>query len=193
MTTGKYVYATDDPTIVAAYETADRLFHDMMKRAATDALALGKNKGLLVLRGAGWGVLTSIAGLAPDDPDDPPAGWRYLKTRDRLEPQRGLGGGDARRWIADHQPGADADVRGVLETHGLPRSIDYCRDDQYYIGTAAIVLHDGTLWARFDAEAKDCTWPRRKLSEFYAAVEAAEDARQAAAEQSVKAESEAGR
>lgn len=173
MTEKKYVYSTDNPEAVAAFHAAHKLFNEHGQRVIDDAEKLGNNKG--ILHRSGFGSLPHFVGLIPDDPDNPPAGWRYLKSRDQLEPiARGKAGEPARQWLADHQFPPEADVREVLTKHGLQRTVSYGDETGFYMGGPDLLEHDGTLWARYGAEAEKCTWQRRKLSEFYAAAEAAE-------------------
>jgi hypothetical protein len=175
MTEKKYVYATSDPAAIAAFHAAHGLFQEFGQRVIDDAAKLGNNKG--ILHRSGFGSLPHFVGLIPDEPTNPPAGWRYLKSRDQLEPiARGKAGEPARQWLTDHQFPPEADVREALAKFGLQRSVQYCDDTGLYFGGPDLLEHDGTLWARYAAEAEKCTWQRRKLSEFHAAAEAAEQA-----------------
>ena len=170
-------YSTNDPKIVAAFQEARTAERTAARRAVDDAVALGKNKGPLIVRGI-WDIPDRVVGLAPDDPTDPPEGWVYIKTRDRLEPRRGNAGVAARDWLAAHQP---IDVRRVLTKHGLPRNSKSADSDvsgRYQLLSPTVFEHEGALWARYRGEvdviAGECTWTPRKLSEFYAAREAVE-------------------
>lgn len=165
-------FSTNNPTIVAAFKSASAQAQDAMNQAVDDAKALGKNKGLMVGTSAFDGM--RIKGLSPDDPGDPPGGWRMVGGQ--LEPRRGKPGEVARQWLKDHQP---PNVRGILaEQHGLPLfaigSPDAMRTRW---ATPLIFEHDGTLWASYRGRIDGtCTWEPRKLSELYAAKEAADAA-----------------
>lgn len=87
-------------------------------------------------------------------------------------------GEQARKWLADHQP---PDLRAVLAAHGLPRTSRLTRDGGYLISTPQVFLHEGTVWALYKGTPDgQCSWQPRKLSEFYAALEALEAVEQAA-------------
>ncbi|MER7331612.1 MULTISPECIES: hypothetical protein [unclassified Micromonospora] len=164
----EHVYSTSDPTTVAAFKAAADAFRDGGRRAREDAEKLGKNKGALMISGPIG--KPRLVGLEPDDPTDPPQGWQYIKSRERLEPRRGRAGDAARHWMDAHQP---PDLRGVMGEHGLPA---YYRRENI-IGAPELFEHGGTLWALFKGEPQgSCSWEPRKLSEFYAAREAMESA-----------------
>lgn len=172
MTNDEHVYSTSDPAVVAAFKSTAEAFRDGGRRAREDAEKLGKNKGALMISGP-LGKPRAV-GLEPDDPADPPQGWQYIKSRGRLEPCRGKAGEAARNWLDAHQP---PDLRGVMGEHGLPA---YYRRG-HIIGAPALFEHDGTVWALFGGEPQgSCSWERRKLSEFYAAREAADEAEKSA-------------
>jgi hypothetical protein len=166
-------YSTDNPETVAAVRTRGEAWQRDARRAGDDAEALGKNKGPLIVKSP-FGT-TRLVGLAPDDPADPPPGWRYLKSTKQLEPVRAKAGDVARAWLDDHQP--TSDLRTVLEQHGLPRTSRYDRGGQYHIGTPMVVEHGDTVWAKYSGKPDgECTWTPRKLSEFHAALEASQAA-----------------
>jgi hypothetical protein len=167
----EHAFSTSDPAIVAAFRETVAGGTAAMDRAVADAKTVGKNKGLMVTRSVFAGI--QIVGLAPDDPTDPPDGWRAV--RGQLEPRRGKPGDGARQWLAAHQP---PDLRGVLEKHGLPRHtrMDLEGSDRA-MRTPRIFEHDGNVWALYrGAPEGDCTWTPRKISEFHAAQEAFEEA-----------------
>jgi hypothetical protein len=171
-------YSTDNPEAVAAFRQAraDAIAFGPKIDAATKAL--GKNGGALFFSG-GFDS-GRPAGLNADDPNDPPEGWIFSKTKDHLVPRRGKPGDPARAWIEAHKRPADALT--VLAEHGLPR---YDRLGggsgwgSYRLGSPEVLHHEGVLWARYRGEPdgtfggpKECTWLPRKLSEYYAAREA---------------------
>jgi hypothetical protein len=84
MTEKKFVYSTNDPAAVAAFHAAHELFQAAGQRVIDDAEKLGNNKG--VMQQSGFGSLPRFVGLVPDDPANPPAGWRYLKSYECLRP-----------------------------------------------------------------------------------------------------------
>lgn len=172
----QHAYSTDNPDTVAAFTAAVKARSAFAARIIAAAETLGNNKGPLRGGGVMTGYLT--VGLAPDDPENPPAGWRYLKSRDRLEPARGKAGDAARAWLNEHQPPADADGRTVMEAHGLPRTTGLgATFSTGMVSTPQIFEHDGSVWALYDRKPeKECTWTPRKLSEYHAAREAFEAA-----------------
>lgn len=171
----EHVYSTSDPTIVAAYRDTRAAFNDMGRQCREDAEKLGKNKGALIVQDRISGP--RVVGLAADDPADPPAGWRYSKGEGNLVPRRGKPGEVARQWLDAHQP---PDLRKTLEGHGLPRFCDSGTDLRWFLATPGVLEHDGTVWAMYPAEPDgECSWERRKVSEWHAAKEAAEEAEKA--------------
>lgn len=167
------VFSTDDPEIVSAFQEARVAEHAAAVRATGDAAALGKNKGPLIVYGV-WDMADRVVGLAADDPADPPEGWVYVKTRDRLEPRRHAAGHAAQDWLAAHQP---VDVRKVMTGHGLPRNSRSVNElsGSYRLSPPLLFEYQGVLWARYrgflGGMEGECTWTPRKLSEFYAAYE----------------------
>jgi hypothetical protein len=122
--------------------------------------------------------------LGPDDPDSPPAGWVHVKTRNELVPKRGKAGDQARLWLKDHQPPAESHVRKIMQAHGLPLNdlLGGTKDGGQRFGLPAIGHFNGTLWALYNGRPglwwggdnqPQITWTPRKLSEYYAAQEAA--------------------
>lgn len=164
MTQTQLVFSTDDPETVAAWRNVQAEFNASREKTWAEAEKIGKNKGPLVRRSAGD---LDVVGLAADDPQDPPAGWRYV--REQLEPRRGKPGDEARRWLASVQP---PNPRNVMDRHGLPKYFGF-------LGTPGIFEHDGVVWAVYggkpDGEVGG-QWRPRKLSEFYAAKESYEAA-----------------
>lgn len=172
----EHVYSTSNPTIVAAYRDTADAYNTMGRKAREDAEKLGKNKGALIVKSRTSGP--SVVGLGADDPTNPPEGWRYSKTEEHLVPRRGKPGESARQWLEAHQP---PDLREVLEGHGLPRFCAHGEDLRWFLATPGLMFHDGTVWAMYPTEPDgDCTWERRRLSEWHAAREAMESAEQTA-------------
>ncbi|MFI1194035.1 hypothetical protein ACH4T9_12370 [Micromonospora sp. NPDC020750] len=181
----EHVYSTSNPTIVAAYRKAKADAAEAGKRIAADVKKLGAGPRVFV-RTSGFSGITASLTAIEQQGDHIPEGWRVV--RGNLEPRRGKPGEAARQWLADHQP---ADVRHVIEQHGLPRAawIPRGNDFGYRIVAPKLFEHDGTLWASYAAEpgtsdsgfdTERCAWETRKLSEFYAAREAMESAEQTA-------------
>lgn len=182
-------YSTTDPDTVKALLDATQALHDFAVKVCADAEQLGNNKG--VRRSGGLFGHIEVAGLAPDDPENPPEGWRYLKGRDILLPRRGKAWESARRWMSDHEA-PKVDVRGVLSEHGLPRYSTNGSGDLggLRIDMPGIFHHDGTVWANYsgrpcneplavrdeDYAEPDERWMLRRDSEWHAAREALEAA-----------------
>lgn len=171
----EHVYATSDATIVTAYRDTAAAFNEMGRKAREDAAALGKNQGALIRNHRT--SRPEVVGLAALDPADPPAGWRYSKAEECLVPRRGKAGESARQWLDAHQP---PDLRAVLEQHGLPRVCQPGPDFRFFLATPGLLEHDDMVWAMYPAAPDgECTWERRKVSEFHAAREAMEAAEEA--------------
>jgi hypothetical protein len=179
-------YATNDPTVVAAFLAARDAESAFASHVIREAYALGNNTGVMrngITSGQGY----TTVGLAPKDEADPPAGWTYSSRKRMLVPARGRAGDAARQWLKDHQPPAEANVYGVLAAHGLPQNDLRGFKDGARLFSVPMVGHvDGTVWALYDgtpgvwyeSEPREPSppWEKRKLSEFYAAQEAAEAA-----------------
>lgn len=171
-----YVYRTDNPEALAAYRTAVAARAEFGHRLRADAAALGRNNGALVGDTA-FGGPEKVVGLDPDTSGAIPAGWRIV--RGRLEPaKRGQGAADARRWLDEHQPGADRDPRYVLKAHGLPyQSRVYLGGGSFHAHLPVLFEHDGQLWAcykgkpdgDFPGDPSGLTWPACPLGDYYAA------------------------
>ena len=179
MTMTEHAYSTDDPAAVAAFKAATDALADCQRRARESTEELGKNNGPLIYRHPLFGL--EVVGLAALDPADPPQGWRYLKTREYLVPRRGAAGDAARKWLADHQP---PNLRAIMADHGLPRCSKSDPDSMSYrIMAPKVFEYQGTVWALYRGVIDgECSWTPRKLSEFHAAREAAEEAERQAAE-----------
>lgn len=158
--TDQLVYSTDNPTIVAAWRQSQADFEASRLKTNAEAAAFGKNKGVLVQRSLGR---LRVIGLAPDDPQDPPDGWRYV--REQLEPRRGKPGEAARQWLADAQPPTFRDR--LEQEYGLPMHYGF-------LGTPGMFEQGGEVWVIYGGEPDGEVgplWHQRKLSEFYAAKE----------------------
>lgn len=174
----EFAYSTDKAEVVAAYlqALADRnAFKDNIR---ADLETLGTGPQIYYVSESFSGGRDRITALEQKG-DHIPDGWRVMKRTGLLEPRRGKPGEPARQWLADHQP---IDVRYVMEQHGLPRTVWLPTDSGYRIVSPKLFEYDGTLWACYPGEPgrsggfdnKACTWTPRKMSEFYAAVEAFE-------------------
>lgn len=177
-------YSTDDPEAVAAFKAAAEALRGFTAQIIADGHALGKNKGVYRSDHVFGGY--TVAGLAPDDPNDPPEGWVYSKGRDMLVPRRGKAGDPARAWLDAHKP--PKDLLAVLADFGLPHNDNLGAKDSgsFRIGVPTVFELDGTLWAGYRGHPyasfggpDECTWAPRKLSEFHAALEAREAADEA--------------
>lgn len=175
----EHAYSTADSTAVAAYRQAKADHVTFAERMRADVEALGAGPRVF-LRGGGFGSPQRVTALEQKG-DHIPDGWRMV--RGNLEPRRGKPGESARQWLADHQP---TDARHVLIKHGLPYEVwvPNPKAGNYRVCQPEIFEHDSTLWALYENEPgageiafddAKCTWTPRKLSEFYAAKEAAAD------------------
>ena len=180
-------YSTDNPDTIAAWHAAFAARDAFTVRLNAGREAIGRNTGAMTTPNRMSGGFY-IVGLAADDPDNPPPGWRYSSSKQHLVPRRGNAGAVARRWLEEHQPPEDSNGRQVMAQHGLPIHDLVDGHDLGRISMPAIFLHDGVLWAHYDGkpgqwlagnQQPQCTWTERKLSEYYAAREAY-DAAQAA-------------
>lgn len=181
----EHVYSTSDPIIVGAYRKAVADRAETGKRIAADVAALGAGPQVFV-RSSGFPGTRSTLTAIEQKGDHVPDGWRLVGGN--LEPRRGKPGEKARQWLAEHQP---VDVRHVMESHDLPRCswIPQGNGFGYRLVQPKLFEHDGTLWASYEGEpgtvesgfdTGKCTWEPRKLSEFYAAWEAFQEAQAAA-------------
>ncbi len=179
------VYSTDDPTVVAAFLDARRQLQGFVIMVTAAARELGKNTGVMRAAGTADGGAGTTIGLAVDDPDDPPAGWVYNRGRKMLRPVRGRAGNAARQWLDDHQPPPGAAVHAILARFGLPLHdlLGNIGDMSYRFSVPTVGHVDGVVWALYQGHPgvwydlaltePSPPWVRRRLSEFYAAEEAA--------------------
>lgn len=114
------------------------------------------------------------------------AGWRYLKTRNTLEPLAGAKGQDAKEALAAVQP-PKVQPRDILHESGMP---EYFTKPGANFNTYMVVptyaCHDGAIYSLVDVEdltgdfgiGKPQTfggdWETCPVSEYYAAIEAME-------------------
>lgn len=166
-------FKTTDPEIVAAWKRVVETRSAAVARALAEAESIGKNKGFMVQRSLGDEEFT---GLAPIDPEDPPEGWRFV--RNQFEPRRGKAGDDARAWLKSVQL---PNLRNVMHEHGMPKVVFA----NHRMMTPGLLLHNDTIWANFSQDIGDRevgpAWERCRLSEYYAAQEAADEAAQVTA------------
>jgi hypothetical protein len=176
MTDG-FAYSTDAPDVVAVYRQALADRDAFMTRTAADLDALGAGPCVNIRSSSMPGGRERVTAIQMQG-DTIPDGWRLVSTE--LVPRRGKPGEAARAWLVDHQP---VDVLHALEGHGLPRTCwtPGSHGGAWLLGFAKVLEHDGTLWAFYRREpgssgavfdTERCTWTPRKLSEYYAAVEA---------------------
>jgi hypothetical protein len=180
-----HAYSTDDPNTVNTYLQALAARAEMGKKIAADVKTLGAGPRVFV-RDSGFGGHSRSITAIEQQGDHIPDGWRVV--RGNLEPRPGKPGEAARKWLAEHQP---VDVRAVMEKHGLPRScwLPRAKEFGWTISRPDLFEHNGVLWACYAAkpgtsdsgfDTDKCTWTPRKLSEFHAAREAAEEAKKTA-------------
>ena len=177
----EYAYSTDSPEALAVWSATIAALDGFLPRLREDIAALGARNPLV--RTGILGSPDELVALEPNDDGTVPDGWRIVRSR--LEPRRGKAGEPARQWLADHQP---PDVRYALAKHGLPSHAAIPTDDgRFRLVPPMVFKWDGALWALFEGKpgrgfldlGEECTWTPRKLSEFYAAREAFDAARDA--------------
>lgn len=176
-------YTTDDRVTVAAFVAAVQTHREFVIGLEAAAAALGKNKGPLGSTDV-FGKRETTA-LQPDDPDDPPQGWKYSSKLEVLVPRRGKAGDVARQWLADHQP--TVSLRTVMDEHGLPYNdlIGSCPDKggvKRHWSVPDIFHQDGALWALYQGTPSRWigagpvwigpVWKPCLLSRYYTAFEA---------------------
>lgn len=177
----QFAYSTDNPTVLAAFHETATAMKDYLPRlrAAIDAMPGAKNP---LVRSGIWGARDELVAMEADGSGEMPDGWRVV--RGRLEPRRGKPGDGARAWLRAHQP---PDVRNTLAEHGLPRHSSVpSGGGGFRLMSPTLFEHDGALWALYEGEpgrgvlddGKTCTWAPRRLSEFHAAQEAFEAAKE---------------
>lgn len=117
-----------------------------------------------------------------------PAGWRYLKTRNTVEPLAGAKGQDARDALAAVQP-PKVQPRDILHESGMPEYFTKPAPNfATYMVVPTYACHDGAIYSLVNVE--DLTgdfgvgnpqtfggeWEACPVSEYYAALEAIEAA-----------------
>jgi hypothetical protein len=156
-------YRTTNPAVLAAWMSTAEKIRDISNRSVDEAKAIGKNKGLMVQRSFGD---ERFVGLAPLNPKDPPAGWRYV--REQLEPRRGKPGEEATAWLAGIQVPS---MRDAMKAHGLPR---HCSLKYGFFGVPGMFQHDGVIWVIYSGEPEGepgPAWEKVRPSEYLAAQE----------------------
>lgn len=174
MSDSKFAYSTTDPEALAAYRAALVVRREFGARLRRAAAALGDNLGPLVSVKE-FGGPEEITGLEPAATGKKPAGWRLVPSRKRLEPAIGKAGDQARRWLVEHQPPADADPRYVLKAHGLAyySRVPSARGTQLTL-RPHLFEFDDRLWACYrghpdgdwPGDDPGLTWPQVSLDEF---------------------------
>lgn len=169
--TAQTAYRCTDPSVAEAFQAWKHEYDTHRRRVIDEAAAIGKNTGALMTKTV-FG--NRIVGLAPDDPNDPPAGWKYMRNKNKLYPDRRTKAGkQAAAWLDSAQPKAHIEF---LHQHGMPS--DHMNGGQCYTPGAQLV--DGELLVNWgcDLPAERVTgpWERIPLSRYYAAIEAAEKA-----------------
>ncbi len=190
-------FSTKDPAALAAYRAAIRAQRDYLERTWADldstqfglhwTLAGGDDGGEL------HGGLRVLKGLATRGDTLP--GWKWSGAGRRhayLVPREDAAGAEARRWLAEHQPGPETNLWAAMDAHGLPRN-DLRHDGTYAL--PEVLEHNDRLWAAYKGrpghveylvlarEPRDCTWPPCTEHQFLAAKHAmlaAEETTQAA-------------
>ena len=129
--------------------------------------------------------------LVPDgtpSKSEVPEGWRYLKTRDTMEPARGAVGKEAVTALEAVQP-PTRQPRNVLRESGMPESFTKPGPNfTTYMVVPTYFHHDGVIYSLVNVEKlvsdfageKEATfdggWVECPVSEYYAAYEQIKDA-----------------
>lgn len=117
-----------------------------------------------------------------------PEGWRFLKTRNTIEPLKGTKGAAAQAALGAVQPPA-VQPRDVLHESGMPEYFTKPGPGYgHYMVVPTYACHDGAIYSLVNVEdltgdfgvGKPQTfggeWEECPLSEYYAAIEAMEAA-----------------
>lgn len=177
----RVAYATDDPTILAAYREAKARRYEFSRRLLRNASAIGHNLGPLSQKKPNGGE--EIIGLKPDVSGIAPAGWRLTPDGKKLNPIITKAGDVARRWLSMHQPTDDMDPLTVLKDHGLLAQSRVTSGGAYAVYRPVLFDHDDRLWVCYSGtpendlgEPAEPTWPPVPLADCLVALARAEAA-----------------
>jgi hypothetical protein len=164
-----YVYRTRNQAALTAFRRAAEELESWLAELNEAAADLGNNRGPYATTSPMDGTWDLHGLEAPEavaaGKADPPAGWRYVRSRKRLEPERGKAGIYAREWMARHRMPDEAAVRPTLARYGLPTH----HLAGHRVVMPSIEILGGALWATAGAELPTCTWERVRVSDYYLA------------------------
>jgi hypothetical protein len=159
---------------ISEIETAQEVLNDLQTRARELAASIGSGVTARFRRRAFGNDTSEVVFGLQDGGKITADGWRYVKTRDAVEPVRGAKGDAAREALAalevpSVQPGS------IVEATGMPMT--FMHPGRIY--TTQWMRHDGALYALLpdadDAFRNDPItgdWVEIRLSELHAADEA---------------------
>lgn len=178
----EHTYRTTDPAILAAHRAAVAARDEFTTRLNVDIAALDAGPLRPLSRHAGFGGPVEIAGLEFVDSAHVPWGWRVVNRNgtEQIEPKTsGAGSADAKRWLAEHQPGAACDPHFVLKDHGIAyQGRVHFSGGRYNTYYPSLFEHDGALWlwyqhgtpeGDFPREECEITWDRVPLADMHTA------------------------
>lgn len=168
--TTQTAYRCTDPAVTHAFQQWKDDYETHRRRVIDEAEQLGNNTGVMGTQSI-FGL--RIVGLATDDPDTPPAGWKYSKAKGYLRPDRRTKAGkEADAWLKKAQPPSHLTF---LHDHGMPTD-NIRATGQIYMPGAEVVDGDLLVFWGCDVPAEKVTgpWERIPLSRYYAAIEKAE-------------------
>ena len=176
------------PDLIARIEAAQAELNDRHK-AAQDLAGSFPFETTARYRRDPWNGRHSDIFIRPNDTPEQgsiPEGWRYLKTRNTVEPLAGPKGQDAREVLAAVQP-YKVQPRDVLRESGMPEYFTKPGPDfSSYMVIPTFACHDGAVYSLVNVEdlagdfgvGKPQTfggeWETCPVSEYYAAIEALE-------------------
>jgi hypothetical protein len=167
-----YVYRTRTPRVLAAFRQSVEAMQAWTAELAESAAEIGTNDGPYATISPFDGTW-DLHGLDPVQPvhgvvPEVPTGWRYVKSRGRLEPERGRAGIQAREWMSRHRQPDEAKTRRRLSELGLPTHALA----GHRVLMPSIELMGGALWATCEVALPTCTWERVRVSDYWLCKEA---------------------
>lgn len=173
-----HCYKITDPDVVVAYVEARGLFSQWRRDAAAFVLGLGpliEGATGRHFTGEQSGVRLLLARGAK--PADLPEGWRYVKTRDTVEPKLHAAGAAARELYEPFKETPRQPVT-VLKEAGVPAWLFAENHSATY--TAGHFEHDGTIYLSYGIPVDERNWSDLlipiKESELVLAREAQDEA-----------------
>jgi hypothetical protein len=159
---------------IAEIEAAQEVLNDLQTRARELAASIGKGVVARFRRRSLTSDTNQVVFGLDVESTVLAEGWRYVKTRDAVEPVRGAKGDDARKALAALEAPA-AQPGSIIEATGMPMVFMY----PGRIYNTQWMHHDGALYAllpdedtEFRNDPIEGDWVQVPLSELYAADEA---------------------